>query len=230
MSRLNCRRVASTLPPCPHIRLTQHDYGPADPSARSVDIDFDLARSGGARRLRNQVLLSLLLLPSASQWQVRHQPPLLTRTRVVPGSPTPAVPATQERRRRWSTTCWPRRSSRGTRRDRTLATAAANPVVRQGGGLEVRPIHSGGVAAPSGLTRTAEPQLPAQVHTLQALPVTRRPPASPEQPAGPPRRAGLRSATRRVVRRRPGCAPARGRSPGPGRNRRHRGHGRRRGG
>ena len=28
--------------------------------------------------------------------------------------------------------------------DAALATAATNPVVRQGGGLEVRPIHSGG--------------------------------------------------------------------------------------
>lgn len=33
--------------------------------------------------------------------------------------------------------------------DAALATAATNPVVRQGGGLEVRPIHSGGPAAPS---------------------------------------------------------------------------------
>nr|WP_246355152.1 YciI family protein [Nocardioides ungokensis] len=33
--------------------------------------------------------------------------------------------------------------------DAALATAAANPAVRQGGGLEVRPIHSRGVADPS---------------------------------------------------------------------------------
>lgn len=33
--------------------------------------------------------------------------------------------------------------------DAALATAATNPVVRQGGGLEVRPIHSGGSVEPS---------------------------------------------------------------------------------
>ena len=33
--------------------------------------------------------------------------------------------------------------------DAALATAATNPVLRQGGGLEVRPIHSGGSADPS---------------------------------------------------------------------------------
>jgi hypothetical protein len=32
--------------------------------------------------------------------------------------------------------------------DAALATAATNPVVRQGGGLEVRPVHSGGPADP----------------------------------------------------------------------------------
>jgi len=35
--------------------------------------------------------------------------------------------------------------------DAALATAASNPVLRQGGGLEVRPIHSGG------LTELAQP-------------------------------------------------------------------------
>lgn len=34
--------------------------------------------------------------------------------------------------------------------DVALATAAANPVIRQGGGLEVRPVHSGGPAADVG--------------------------------------------------------------------------------
>ncbi len=33
--------------------------------------------------------------------------------------------------------------------DAALATAATNPVVRQGGGVEVRPIHSGGPVDPS---------------------------------------------------------------------------------
>lgn len=33
--------------------------------------------------------------------------------------------------------------------DAALATAVTNPVVRQGGGLEVRPIHSGGPTDPS---------------------------------------------------------------------------------
>jgi hypothetical protein len=33
--------------------------------------------------------------------------------------------------------------------DAALATAATNPVVQQGGGLEVRPIHSGGSVEPS---------------------------------------------------------------------------------
>ena len=33
--------------------------------------------------------------------------------------------------------------------DAALATAATNPVLRQGGGLEVRPIHSGGPADPT---------------------------------------------------------------------------------
>ncbi len=32
--------------------------------------------------------------------------------------------------------------------DAALATAATNPVVRQGGGVEVRPIHSGGLTDP----------------------------------------------------------------------------------
>jgi hypothetical protein len=33
--------------------------------------------------------------------------------------------------------------------DAALATAATNPIVRQGGGLEVRPIHSGGATDPA---------------------------------------------------------------------------------
>jgi hypothetical protein len=33
--------------------------------------------------------------------------------------------------------------------DTALATAATNPVIRQGGGLEVRPVHSGGPVDPS---------------------------------------------------------------------------------
>lgn len=33
--------------------------------------------------------------------------------------------------------------------DAALATAATNPVLRQGGGLEVRPVHSGGPVEPS---------------------------------------------------------------------------------
>ncbi len=33
--------------------------------------------------------------------------------------------------------------------DAALATAATNPVLEQGGGLEVRPIHSGGPVEPA---------------------------------------------------------------------------------
>lgn len=35
--------------------------------------------------------------------------------------------------------------------DAALAIAGANPVVREGGGVEVRPIHSGGVVEPTAL-------------------------------------------------------------------------------
>ncbi|GAB7193629.1 YciI family protein [Kineococcus sp. NUM-3379] len=34
--------------------------------------------------------------------------------------------------------------------DAALAVAGTNPVLREGGGVEVRPVHSGGVVAPAG--------------------------------------------------------------------------------
>ncbi len=34
--------------------------------------------------------------------------------------------------------------------DAALAIAATNPAIREGGGVEVRPVHSGGVMAPPG--------------------------------------------------------------------------------